>query len=144
MDKTDKGDLLVDCIECGFYMTGGNFSGFNSIPKTGTKDFLSPRSRLTVYSWLPYKKGRVVYEIQRACYLDPDVVADIRNVQVLDKRKNRVAVSGLTCQAPPPITKLAIYTTGGFQIEYYLSADFRNCFEEVVADRADYTTLRVD
>jgi hypothetical protein len=59
MDKTGKGDFLVDGIECGFYMTGGNFSGFNSIYKTGTRDFLSLRSRLTVHSWLPYKKGHV-------------------------------------------------------------------------------------
>ncbi|KAF5985623.1 duf1446 domain-containing protein [Fusarium coicis] len=40
---------------------------------------------------------QVVYEIQRPCYLNPDVVADIRNVQVLDKRHGGPSKALTTC-----------------------------------------------
>ncbi|KAI1066847.1 hypothetical protein LB506_012164 [Fusarium annulatum] len=168
-DEYDKlaGALIAGhCIECGCYATGGNFSGFKSIPKNWNQGFPVAEVSSDGSFELALQEGarglvskdtitaQLVYEIQGPFYLNPDVIADIRDVQVLDKSKNRVLVSGLTGQAPPPTTKLAICTTGGFQIEYYLFAagldvkeklqDFLDCLEEVIPNRADYTVLRVD
>ncbi|KAF5625192.1 duf1446 domain protein [Fusarium tjaetaba] len=168
-DEYDKlaGALIAGhCTECGCYATGGNFSGFKSIPKNWNQGFPIAEVSSDGSFEVALQEGarglvskdtitaQLVYEIQGPFYLNPDVVADIRNVEVLDKSKNRVSVSGLTGQAPPPTTKLAICTTGGFQIEYYLFAvgldveeklqDFRNCLEEVIPNRADYAVLRAD
>ncbi|KAF4437160.1 DUF1446-domain-containing protein [Fusarium austroafricanum] len=170
--KEDEYDRLAGaliaghCIECGCYATGGNFSGFKSIPNNWNQGFPVAEVSSDGSFEVALQEGarglvskdtitsQLVYEIQGPFYLNPDVVADIRNVQVLDKSKNRVMVSGLTGQAPPPTTKLAICIAGGFQVEYYLFAvgldveeklqDFRNCLEEVIPNRADYTVLRVD
>lgn len=63
-------------------------------------------------------------------------------------------MSGLRGSPPPPTTKLAICTEGGFQIEYYLFAtgldvpeklaQLQQCLDAVIPNRKDYIALRVD
>jgi hypothetical protein len=100
--------------------------------------------------------AQLVYEIQGPFYLNPDVVADIRQVKIDPRGRNRVAVSGIAGRPPPPTTKLAVCTEGGFQVEYYFfatgldvaakAAHLRATLDspDVVPNRADYAVLRVD
>ncbi|KAJ6281749.1 hypothetical protein J3E71DRAFT_353125 [Bipolaris maydis] len=124
------GSLLAgraaDFIECGCYATGGNFSGFKSIPKIWNQGFpvLAEIKASGDFEITPHDgaRGLLVYEIQGSFYLNPDVVADITDIQISHSSKNRVSVTGFTGAPPPPTTKLAVCMQGGFQIEYYLFA----------------------
>ncbi|KAJ5061037.1 hypothetical protein J3E74DRAFT_417890 [Bipolaris maydis] len=121
------GSLLAGhFIECGCYATGGNFSGFKSIPKIWNQGFpvLAEIKASGDFEITPHDgaRGLLVYEIQGSFYLNPDVVADITDIQISHSSKNRVSVTGFTGAPPPPTTKLAVCMQGGFQIEYYLFA----------------------
>ncbi|OIW28191.1 DUF1446-domain-containing protein, partial [Coniochaeta ligniaria NRRL 30616] len=154
------------CIECGCYATGGNFSGFKSIPNNWAQGYLvvDIASNGDFDVFLPDgARGMVsrdtitaqlVYEIQGPYYLNPDVIADIHEVRVEDKGKNRVAVTGVRGMPPPPTTKLAICTQGGSQLELYFFAagldipeklkHFRTSVMELVPNKSDYHVLRID
>ncbi|EUC42113.1 hypothetical protein COCMIDRAFT_104414 [Bipolaris oryzae ATCC 44560] len=161
------GSLLAGhVIECGCYATGGNFSGFMSIPQNWDQGFpvaeisASGDFDITLHEGARGLVSRdtitaqLVYEIQGPFYLNPDVVADITDVQISPNGKNRVSVTGFTGAHPPPTTKLAVCMQGGYQIEYYLFAtgldiaeklaDMQGCFNEMITNCADYTVLRLD
>ncbi|EFX00546.1 duf1446 domain containing protein [Grosmannia clavigera kw1407] len=165
-DRLSGALLAGHCIECGCYATGGNFSGFKSIPHNWNQGFPIADIAADGTFDISLQEGahglvsrdtitaQLVYEIQGPFYLNPDVVADIRDVQIHPKGKNRVSVSGIHGTPPPPTTKLAICTSSGFQLEYYMFAagldiaeklsDLRSVLDEVVPNRKDYTVLRVD
>ncbi|TLD17225.1 uncharacterized protein PgNI_00424 [Pyricularia grisea] len=153
-------------IECGCYATGGNFSGFKHIPNNydqgfpvaeiandGTFDILLQDGARGLVS-KDTVTAQLVYEIQGPFYLNPDVVADLREIKIKESGKNRVTVSGMTGSPPPPTTKLAICTLAGYQLEIYLFASgldipeklasLRRQLDEIIENKADYTVLRVD
>lgn len=68
--------------------------------------------------------AQLVYEIQGPKYLNPDVVAHLDNVHVeaVLGEKNRVKVWGIKGSPPPPTTKLAVCSLGGYQAETSLFA----------------------
>ena len=47
-------------------------------------------------------KAQLLYEIQGQIYLNPDVIADIKDVRLEEVGKNRVALSGIKGIPPPP------------------------------------------
>ena len=51
--------------------------------------------------------AQLVYEIRGPSYLNPDVIADVTDVDIKSIVKNRVCVSGFTGSSPPPTTKLS-------------------------------------
>lgn len=62
--------------------------------------------------------AQLLYELQGALYLNPDVVADISKVRIENtSQPNRVAVSGVKGLPPPATTKAMITARGGFQCE---------------------------
>ncbi|OQO06222.1 hypothetical protein B0A48_08810 [Cryoendolithus antarcticus] len=68
--------------------------------------------------------AQLLYELQGELYLNPDVVANLANIQIESTgQKNRVYVRGVTGLPPPPTTKVTIAAPGGFQAEttYYLN-----------------------
>ncbi|KAK1763972.1 hypothetical protein QBC33DRAFT_613409 [Phialemonium atrogriseum] len=122
-------------IECSTYVTGGNFSGFKSLPglsldigfpiaeigangefyitKQGGKDGI-----VTVDTC----KAQLLYEIQGPYYYNSDVVAVLDSIEMVQVGENRVHVSGVGSIKPPPTTKVGITARGGYQAEahYFL------------------------
>lgn len=63
-------------------------------------------------------RAQFLYEIQGTQYINPDVLADIRNVRIENTEdKDRVRVSGAVGSPPPPNTKAIIVSIGGYQAE---------------------------
>jgi hypothetical protein len=68
--------------------------------------------------------AQLLYELQGTDYLNPDVVADLKNITIEDTNQvDRVFVSGVTGSPPPPTTKTIVAAPGGYQAEtcYYLN-----------------------
>ena len=121
-------------IECGPQATGGNFSGFPTVPGMLNPGF--PIAEVAadgscVITKHPGTDGAVttdtvtaqlLYEIQGPLYLNPDVTVDLRTVHVEAAGPDRVAVHGATGFAPSPTTKVAITAMAGWEntIEAYL------------------------
>ncbi|KAL5376581.1 hypothetical protein DPSP01_010374 [Paraphaeosphaeria sporulosa] len=124
------GSLLAGhIIECGAYVTGGNFCGWREIEslhhvgypiaeiaRDGTCVITKPEhtnGAVTVDTC----KAQLLYEIQGPFYLNPDVTARIDGAQLEQIGKNRVRLTGIVGTAPPPTSKLAICLLGGWQAE---------------------------
>ncbi|KAM0286491.1 hypothetical protein ACHAQH_000917 [Verticillium albo-atrum] len=124
------GSLIAGHVtECGPYTTGGKFCGFKAIPKlwevsypiTEVADDGScvvtmhegSNGAVTVHT----VTAQLVYEIQGPTYLNPDVAAQLEDVWIENLGPNRVHVWGVRGQPPPPITKMALCTFGGYQAE---------------------------
>ncbi|KAJ3909034.1 hypothetical protein F5879DRAFT_935023 [Lentinula edodes] len=139
------GSLVAGHItECGPYTTGGNFCDFCNLfsdpgsPEAKFYDLGYPIVELAgdgscMITQHPGSNGGVtvdtvtaqlVYEIQGPKYLNPDVVAHLENVRVetVPGEKNKVRVWGITGSPPPPTTKLAVCSLGGYQAEMTLFA----------------------
>lgn len=65
---------------------------------------------------------QLLYELQGNIYLNSDVKADIKDIQLSEEGENRVRVWGAKGYPPPPTTKAAIYYTGGYQCEMTFNA----------------------
>lgn len=116
-------------IECGAYVTGGNFCGAQEIAAMhhvgypiaeiapdGTCVITKPpntNGAVTVDTC----KAQLLYEIQGHTYLNPDVTAHLEQATLTSVGRDRVALTGIRGSAPPPTAKLAICLTGGWQAE---------------------------
>ncbi|KAH8650079.1 hypothetical protein BX600DRAFT_517297 [Xylariales sp. PMI_506] len=116
-------------IECGAYVTGGNFCGAQEIAELhhvgypiaeiaadGTSVITKPphtNGAVTVDTC----KAQLLYEIQGPIYLNTDVIADIESAALESVGKDRVRLTGIKGSAPPPTAKLAICLAGGWQAE---------------------------
>lgn len=69
--------------------------------------------------------AQLLYELQGEMYLNTDVVADIRTVEILANNEpgREVLVRGVKGYPPPPTTKVMVAAPGGFQAEtvYYIN-----------------------
>ncbi len=165
-DELSGALIAGHCIECGCYATGGNFSGHKSIPNNwnqgypvaeiyhdGTFDILLQDGARGLVS-RDTITAQLVYEIQGPSYLNPDVIADVTNVDIKATGKNRVHVSGFTGSPPPPTTKLAVCYKTGYQCEMSFHAvgldiaeklaSLQNQIDQNVPNKSDYSVLRID
>ena len=120
-------------IECSNYVCGGNFTGFKEFEGQKWLDIGYPIAEIG-------KKGEVVitkqqgtgglvtvntckaqllYEIQGPWYFNSDVTAVLDEVKFEQLSTDRVALSGVRAEPPPPTTKLGITAKGGFQAEVH-------------------------
>jgi hypothetical protein len=121
-------------IECSTYVCGGNFSGFRKLENGQSwLDIGYPIAEIS-------KEGRVViteqegtggivtvdtckaqllYEIQGPWYFNSDVTAVIDEIAFEQLSTNRVAVTGVKAEPPPPTTKVGISAQGGYQAEVH-------------------------
>lgn len=122
-------------IECGAQATGGNFSGFADIDTSRPLGF--PIAEVAedgtaVITKHPDTGGAVtvdtvtaqlVYEIGGPVYLNPDVGTRLDTIRLDQEGEDRVRISGIRGQAPPPTTKVALNSLGGFrnQVEFVLT-----------------------
>jgi Acyclic terpene utilisation family protein AtuA len=113
-------------IECGAQATGGNFSGFRSIPDVVDPGFPIAEIAADGSSVITKNPGtggavtedtvtaQLLYEIGAPTYLNPDVVTHLDTVRLTDLGDDRVQISGVRGSAPPATTKVAITAVGGW------------------------------
>lgn len=112
-------------IECGAQATGGNLAGF-----TGVEDLLRPgfpiaevaadgSSVITKHDGtggvvdVDTVSAQLLYEVAGPRYANPDVVARLDSVELEQVGDDRVAITGVVGEAPPPDLKVAVNTLGG-------------------------------
>jgi len=115
-------------LECGTQATGGNFSGFRSLPHDG-RPLGFPLAEISADGSCVVTKhdgtggavtvdtvtAQLVYEIQSTHYLGPDVTTRLDTVQLEQQGADRVAVSGVQGSAPPRRLKVCVNELGGFR-----------------------------
>jgi hypothetical protein len=126
-------------IECGAQATGGNFSGFRALLDSGRADrplgFPIAEIAADGASVITKHDGtggvvstdtitaQLVYEIQSASYLGPDVTVHLDTVALTTDGPDRVRISGVRGSAPPETLKVCLNFLGGFrnQVELVLT-----------------------
>ncbi|GIJ52188.1 exopolyphosphatase [Virgisporangium aliadipatigenens] len=115
-------------IECGAQVTGGNYPFFTELPDGGRRPGF-PLVELSadgscVVTKHPGTGGAVtvdtvtaqlLYEIDGASYVGPDVVTRLDTVRLTAVREDRVRVSGATGTPPPGTAKVAVTALGGWR-----------------------------
>ena len=115
-------------LECGTQATGGNFSGFASLPEAARSRPLGfPLAEIAADGSSVVTKhdgtggavtvdtvtAQLMYEIQSTRYLGPDVTVDLATVDVLQEGPDRVAIRGVRGAAPPAQLKVCVNELGG-------------------------------
>jgi len=115
-------------LECGTQATGGNFSGFRTLPNRD-RPLGFPLAELAADGSSVITKhagtggavtvdtvtAQLVYEIQSTRYLGPDVTTCLDTVRLDQQGEDRVAVSGVRGEAPPERLKVCVNELGGFR-----------------------------
>ncbi len=115
-------------IECGTQATGGNFSGFLSLPRTAlslgfplAEVAADGSSVITKHDGtggavtVDTVTAQLVYEIQSTRYLGPDVTALLDTIHLEQVGEDRVAVTGVRGEAPPERLKVCVNELGGWR-----------------------------
>ncbi|KAM0469443.1 hypothetical protein ACHAP7_010023 [Fusarium lateritium] len=122
-------------IECSTYVTGGNYSGFKSLPGqsldigfpiaevTENGDFyITKQNGYDGMVTVDTCKAQLLYEIQGPLYYNSDAVARLDKIKIEEAGKDRVHITNVVGLPPPPTTKVGITARGGYQAEahYFL------------------------
>ena len=114
-------------IECGTQATGGNYAFFTEVGSVDHPGF--PLAEIfqdgsSVITKHPGTGGEVstgtvtaqlLYEITGARYANPDVTARIDTVLLSEHGPDRVRISGVSGEPPPPALKVSLNSIGGFR-----------------------------
>ena len=114
-------------IECGAQATGGNYAFFTEIPDLDYAGF--PLAEIyadgsSVITKHPGTGGQVsvgtvtaqlLYEIAGSRYANPDVTARFDSIALSDDGPDRVRISGVRGEPPPPTLKVSLNSIGGFR-----------------------------
>lgn len=133
-DNHAMGLVTGHLIECGNYVTGGNFCDFKRIQSYYDLSF--PIAEISkdgycVITKQPSQNGLVdidtvrsqlMYEIQGRYYYNPDVIADLSLLEVIQEAPDRVRVSGFKGLPPPETLKVAVQAYAGYQAEILIYA----------------------
>jgi hypothetical protein len=130
--RTDYGQLAGavvagHVIECGIQATGGNYAFFTEIADLTYAGF--PLAEIhadgsCVITKHPGTGGLVsvdtvtaqlLYEITGARYANPDVTARMDSIHVSAEGPDRVRISGVVGEPPPPTLKVSLNSIGGFR-----------------------------
>lgn len=116
-------------IECSTQATGGNFAFFTELGDIGRPGFPLAEVRRDGSSVITKHAGtggavtvdtveaQLMYEIQSPRYAGPDVTTRLDSIHLTQEGPDRVLVSGVVGEAPPPRTKVSLNTIGGFRNE---------------------------
>ncbi len=123
-------------IECGCHATGGNFSGFLSIPDPAQPlGFPIAEVAADGSSMITKHEGtggmvtvdtvtaQLLYEVQGTHYLNPDATTDLTSIRLAEAGPDRVAITGVRGSAPPDTLKVGVNELGGFRntVEFVLT-----------------------
>ncbi|MFC8382665.1 acyclic terpene utilization AtuA family protein [Nocardia sp. NPDC057272] len=116
-------------IECSTQATGGNFAFFTELGDIGRPGFPIAEIRRDGSCVITKHDGtggavtvdtveaQLMYEIQSARYAGPDVTTRLDSIVLSQEGKDRVLISGVTGEPPPPQLKVSLNTLGGFRNE---------------------------
>jgi hypothetical protein len=126
-DRLAAGIVAGHIIECGAQCTGGNYSFFKEVPafeRIGFPIAEMYRDGSFVVTKHPGTGGlasvgtitaQLLYEIQGPRYLNPDATARFDSIRLEQEGPDRVRVSGVQGEPPPPTTKVCINYLGGYK-----------------------------
>ena len=126
-DRLAAGVVAGHVIECGAQCCGGNYAFFQEIPtydRIGFPIAEMHEDGTVVITKHPGTGGRVsvgtvtaqlLYEIDGPRYLNPDVTARFDTIALGQDGPDRVRVTGVRGEPPPPTTKLCLNYQGGFR-----------------------------
>lgn len=134
-DLLAGGVVAGHVIECGTQATGGNFSGFREVDTSKPLGF--PIAEISSDGSVVITKhegtggavtvdtvtAQLVYEVGGPSYLGPDVSTRLDTMTLTQQGPDRVAITGVTGEAPPEMTKVCLNTIGGFRnsVEFLLT-----------------------
>ncbi|GGR87836.1 hypothetical protein Snoj_65230 [Streptomyces nojiriensis] len=115
-------------LECGTQATGGNYSFFtrHDVRRPGFPLAEISEDGSAVITKHPGTGGAVttgtvtaqlLYETQGVRYLGPDVTTRLDTVRLTDEGADRVRVTGVRGEAPPPSLKVGVTRIGGWRNE---------------------------
>lgn len=117
-------------IECGTQATGGNFAFFREIPAVAgvfqpgfplAEVHADGSSVITKHSGtgglvsVDTVTAQLLYEITGARYANPDVTARMDSIALSSDGPDRVRISGVVAEPPPPTLKVSLNSIGGFR-----------------------------
>lgn len=125
-------------IECGAQATGGNYSFFHEIPGLdGVEDVRGDAVFRLGFPWADIAAdgssvigkhdntggsvsvgtvtSQLLYEIGGPAYLGPDVTARFDTIELERTSRDRVHITGVKGEPPPPTLKVAMNQMGGFR-----------------------------
>ena len=114
-------------IECGTQATGGNYAFFTEIDDLTHAGFPIAEVRADGSSVITKHPGtggavtvgtvtaQLLYEITGARYANPDVTLRVDSIELSEDGADRVLVSGVRGEPPPPTLKVSLNTIGGFR-----------------------------
>lgn len=119
-------------IECGAQATGGNYAFFTELADLTHPGF--PLAEIhadgsSVITKHPGTGGAVtvgtvtaqlLYEISGARYANPDVTLRVDTIELSDDGPDRVRISGIKGEPPPPTLKVSLNSIGGYRNEMAL------------------------
>ncbi|HZN14589.1 MAG TPA: acyclic terpene utilization AtuA family protein [Acidimicrobiales bacterium] len=112
-------------IECGAQATGGNYSFFTEVAGLEHPGFPIAEIAADGSSVITKHEGtggavtigtvtaQLLYEIGGPAYLNPDVIARFDTIALAGAGPDRVAISGVRGEPPPPTSKVCINYVGG-------------------------------
>lgn len=114
-------------IECGAQATGGNYAFFTELPRMGRLGFPIAEIEADGSSVITKHPGtggavtvgtvtsQLLYEIQDARYLGPDVTTRLDTIELAQDGPDRVRIAGVRGEAPPATLKVALNHLAGFR-----------------------------
>ncbi len=129
-DKLAGAVVAGHVIECGVQATGGNYAFFTEIPDLGHPGFPLAEIRDDGTAVITKHDGtggqvsigtvtaQLLYEIGGARYANPDVTARMDTAQLTQDGPDRVRISGVRGEPPPPTLKVSLNSIGGFRNEF--------------------------
>jgi hypothetical protein len=114
-------------IECGIQASGGNYAFFGEVPDLLHAGFPLAEIHADGSSVITKHAGtgglvsvdtvtaQLLYEITGARYANPDVTARIDTVELSADGTDRVRISGVKGEPPPPSLKVSLNSIGGFR-----------------------------
>jgi acyclic terpene utilization AtuA family protein len=114
-------------IECGAQATGGNYAFFAEVDDLTHPGFPLAEVRSDGSSVITKHPGtggavsvgtvtaQLLYEITGARYANPDVTLRVDTIELAVDGVDRVLVSGVRGEPPPPTLKVSLNTVGGFR-----------------------------